>query len=536
MTLAFQILRASHASGTHHKLALDALLRLTAPDSKRWQRVFLKHTQLYVEGAKAPDKEFKDFKNHVLHPGDDYWGGAPEKARNWYGHLLEALRNEDWSQAAYCAGVLSHYYTDPVQPFHTGQSDAESDIHGATEWSISKSYESLIRETAGRDSAQQAPPPSTGEQWLQDYVCLAAETSHAHYERLIAHYDFKIGVVTPQEGLDPVARNLVGDLLIFAQSGLAHILDRAIIEAGVEPPNVNLTPESVLGTLKIPLRWVLNRIEDKQTRRQVEAMYDELMATGRVDKTLPEDDRQIRDLHAREVVANRKANQTAERAKRVSSGGDKANRQTLSKIWETARVPNPPARSAPHQEPTQDSSAPLAQLQTERPTPPAPTNIAPAIANRVADRSTNRDPARATRYYLNASDDMEAAPSIGAKTAARLEKIGLTKVSHLLDADPADVATRLGHSRITAVDVTRWQDESRLMMSIAGLRVTQSQMLVGAGYRYTIDIAEAKPEELSAALLAFAATQSGKRLLREGTPPDIEKIKLWIDEAHLAAA
>lgn len=531
MTLAFQILRAAHASGTHHKLALDALQQLSAPQSDRWMRMFLNNTKLFVEGAKAPDKEFKDFKNHVLHPGDDYWGGAPEKARNWYRHLVEALAAKDWAQAAWCAGILSHYYTDPIMPFHTAQSDAESAIHRATEWSISKSYDSLIAEARLRGSSLQAPKPSTGADWLPDYVCLGAETSYQHYERLIAHYDINVGVVTPEQGLDTVARRLTGDLLVFAQSGFAHILDRAIAEAAVEPPAVSLTAQSILATLTTPLRWVLNRIEDAATRRQVEAMYDELMATGRVEETLPEDDRQIRDLHAREVVAPRKANQNSERSKRLTSGTEKSARQGLAKITETVRAPGKTTEPAANQTAPTSSLPDKVVTFSERTQDHQPT---PALAS-IASADETRDPATARRYHLKPSDDLEAAPSIGQKTADRLAKLGLLKVQDLLDADPAEVASGLNHSRITAVDVTRWQDESRLMMSIAGLRVTQSQMLVGAGYRYTIDIAEAKPEELSAALLAFASTQSGKRLLREGAPPDIEKIKVWIDEAHRTA-
>ncbi len=91
MSLLFSILSAAHARGTHHYLALDALRRLRGPDAERWQRLFLVHAELYLAGSKAPDTEFKDFTNHVLHPRDGYWGGAPDKARIWYHDLVEAL-------------------------------------------------------------------------------------------------------------------------------------------------------------------------------------------------------------------------------------------------------------------------------------------------------------------------------------------------------------------------------------------------------------------------------------------------------------
>jgi hypothetical protein len=37
-------------------------------------------------------------------------------------------------------------------------------------------------------------------------------------------------------------------------------------------------------------------------------------------------------------------------------------------------------------------------------------------------------------------------------------------------------------------------------------------------------------------VLKFATTSAGKRILREGRPPDIEKIKSWVEYAKLAAA
>jgi hypothetical protein len=129
MHILFRIIYAAHASGTHHKLALDALRQLRCAQAEPWQRLFLDHAGPYLEGSKAPDnhfKDFKDFKNHVLHPRDGFWGGAPDKVRSWYGQLVDGLGQEQWPTAAYAAGVLGHYYTDPLQPFHTGQSEAEN--------------------------------------------------------------------------------------------------------------------------------------------------------------------------------------------------------------------------------------------------------------------------------------------------------------------------------------------------------------------------------------------------------------------------
>ena len=69
------------------------------------------------------------------------------------------------------------------------------------------------------------------------------------------------------------------------------------------------------------------------------------------------------------------------------------------------------------------------------------------------------------------------------------------------------------------------------MCSVPGLRGTHAQLLVGAGYRSAHAIAVAEADKLCADVLAFAASANGQRLLRNGDPPDIEKIKGWLEAA-----
>ena len=197
MTIVNTILRAAHAQGTHHFLALDALDRLRGPHANLWRRLVLKHIKVYVNGAKAPDNEFKDFENHVLHPRDGYWGGAPAKALDWYQDVVDALRQQDWPTAIYAAGVLSHYCTDPLQPLHTNQSDAESNVHRAIEWTISRSY-SALKAMGEREYGHLKLAAAETPAWLATLICQGAEKSTLHYETLLTHYDFKRGVVEPE--------------------------------------------------------------------------------------------------------------------------------------------------------------------------------------------------------------------------------------------------------------------------------------------------------------------------------------------------
>ncbi|MGE5267996.1 MAG: DUF4332 domain-containing protein [Deltaproteobacteria bacterium] len=525
MSLLFTIVYAAHANGTHHKLALDALRYLPRGDAEPWRRVFLKYADVYLAGAKAPDDEFKDFKNHVLHVRDGYWGGAPEKVANWYGHVVEALREQDFERAVYATGVLSHYYTDPIHPFHTGQSDAENSVHRAVEWSISRSYDSLRAEGEAKHQAEMPAVPA-GSDWLRAHVLAGAERANPHYETLITHFDLRTAVRDPVAGFNPIARDAVSGLLIYAAKGFALVLDRAITEAGVEPPEVSLTAATVLAGLKMPAAWITKKITDRESRRQVQAMYDELMATGRVEATLPEDDRTVRDLYAREVLAPRQAAQARERANRLA-----------------ARATGKPARKPASARPAAPAgtNGGCAHPAAERATAAgvAPAHATPSITVQTGSHHPRHDHShgeRTPRFQLMEGDELERAPSIGPKLAERLALGGIVTVKDFLESDPQNVVSLLGGGRFDAVTVERWKSEARLVLQIAGLRGSHAQLLAGAGYDTLDKIADADPSALSSAVLSFALTPAGARILRSGDAPDIEAVTKWVHTAQQAIA
>ena len=475
MSLLFRIVYAAHATGTHHKLALDALRALDNADAEGWRRLFLKHAEIYMQGSKAPDNEFKDFKNHVLHVRDNYWGGALDKAEKWYGIVVDALARGDWEEAVWSAGVLSHYVTDPIQPFHTGQSEAENSVHRAAEWSISRSYNDLRAQglaTHGEIKVEARDGPG----WLRELVCNGAEKANVHYEKLIVHYDLHLGVSDPPAGLDELSRTILSELVVYASAAFATVLDRALAESGATPPEVSLGLDTIMAAIKIPAKTLAKRLADAEDRRVVEAMYDELMTTGRVDATLPEDDRVISRLYAKEVEAPRTAQQAAARAEALA-----------------ATKPAPIAKASP-----QPLSAQM------------PANLRP---------------------YLALTDNIERAPSIGPRTAERMAPLGIKTVADFLAADTATVAAGMSSRWITANTITLWQDQCRLMLDVPGLRGTHAELLAQSGYRSGESLASADADKLCADVLAFAATSAGRRLLRDGAPPDVSRIKSWLNAA-----
>lgn len=558
MNTLFRVLYAAHARGTHHKLALDGLRHLAGPQAEAWRCVFLKHAGLLLLGAKAPDDSFKDFKNHVLHPRDNFWGGAPPKARNWYGHVVTALRQSDWPTAIYAAGVLSHYLTDPLMPFHTGQSQAENNIHRAVEWSISRSYDALWK--LGETMPAPVVVPGSADNWLEMLVCDGAIIANAHYEGLIAHYDFTRGVVDPPAGLDAVAQRLIAGLVVHAAATFGMVLQRAIDEAGVAPPAVSLTLDTVLATLRVPIRVLQKQLANAADRRLVERMYDELQATGKVEENLPEDDRAVRAAYAAEVLAkiaqlppakafpyHGKAppETSVERAARLREENRKraleAAQQRIAEQSE-ARTLDKPAEPATPSVPVVPKPEPAVASQVPEPAGEADrTSLVSRLNAHERTRggsvpSVGTSSAREPRFYLSRGQDVVDAPSIGPKTADRLMAEGVKTVGDLMDADAETLAELLDVRHITAATILDWQAQSALVMMVPNLRGTHAQLIIGAGFRDAESLAVAETADLCARVLAFAASSEGQRVLRDGAPPDLEAITAWGAAARHARA
>lgn len=301
MSVYYRLVLNSVCRSNHHRIAVMALQHLHDAEGEKWRKLFLHHQQAYLEGAKAPDTTFKDFRNHVLHVRDNYWGGAPKAAAEWYRRTVRALGQKDWRHAAYCAGVMSHYVCDPVQPFHTGQTEEENTIHRAVEWSFSKAFPELYQ-ILEMEVGYPEIEAGEGEDWLEEMVRMGAEESNQYYETVVDHYDFEVGRKKPEAGLDQELKDTVAGLIGYATVLFARVLDRAFAEAAVSPPNTNLVLDTLFAAANAPVRKLLKALDDEKDRDLVEAQYKEYRRTGKVRETLGEDDKVVRALHAEEVL------------------------------------------------------------------------------------------------------------------------------------------------------------------------------------------------------------------------------------------
>lgn len=123
---------------------------------------------------------------------------------------------------------------------------------------------------------------------------------------------------------------------------------------------------------------------------------------------------------------------------------------------------------------------------------------------------------------------VEKAPSIGAKTAAILEKHGIKTVGDLLVADPEKLETLVNERHIDGLTILTWQMQAELCCTVPNLRGHDAQFLTACGISHREELARAQPEVLLKKVEAFVATSAGERILRGGERPDLKEVTDWI--------
>jgi len=494
-SLLYSVVFASRCRSNHHRLALDALRHLQSPDAEAWRNLLLHFHDDYLKGAKAPDDEFKDFKNHVLHVRDGDWGGAIEACQEWHRRTLRALKLGDWRQAAWSAGVLSHYYVDPIQPFHTHQTEAEGVIHRAVEQSFSKSYAVFQKILEDERGGYPDVPMPKGEDWLKQMVRNGALASNPHYETILEHYDFETGAKDPPAGLDQELKDVIAGLVGHAAVGFAYILDRTFEEAAVKPPKVGGALQAFFLALEAPIQAVLKLIDDAATRREVLAQYEEYRRTGKVRATLGEDDKVVRALYAAEVLNRPLSSLDAEWPRET---GVKAGEGAPSRAKKPKRAPK------------------VAQL---------------AKATKTPKPASKKEKAAPPRFTLDGAAPVVDAPSIGPKTAKRLEALGVKTVADLLALSPEKGQQDIGQRHVSAQVIKDWQAQALLACTVPGLKSREAQALVACGVRGASALVQHNAAALTEAIARWCESEEAARAWGEAPPPTEDDVAGWISRA-----
>jgi predicted flap endonuclease-1-like 5' DNA nuclease len=547
MSLLYAVVFATRCRSNHHRIAVDALRHLQSPKAERWRELLLTHHKDYLEGAKAPDDEFKDFKNHVLHVRDKDWGGAVEATQEWYRRLVRALAEKDWKQAAWCAGVMSHYYVDPIQPFHTHQTEEENVIHRAVEWSFSKSYKTfqhILENDLGGYPTMAAP---AGDKWLAEMVKAGAKASNSHYETVIEHYDFAVGVKNPPAGLDQELKDTIAKLVGHAAVGLARILDRAFEEAAVKPPKVSGGLQAFFLALEAPIQSVLKLMDDAAARKEVEAQYEEFRRTGKVRATLGEDDRVVRELYAAEVLktplSSLDAKWPRELGAKVGEGAPARGKTKRAAPAAAKPAPRPtpapapkPARARPVVvRPVVEPVAPLEEDDIVEASPPPKPAREPRIPRELPEGAPlARKDKTLPKCALNERAPVVQAPSIGPKTAKRLEAVGVRTIADLLALDAEEGEREIGTRHISAQVIRDWQTQALLACTVPGLKSREAQALVACGVGDVAELSRLDATQLCNEVAEWGLSDDGQRAWGSAPAPSVDDVATWIERARRA--
>lgn len=135
------------------------------------------------------------------------------------------------------------------------------------------------------------------------------------------------------------------------------------------------------------------------------------------------------------------------------------------------------------------------------------------------------------KFFLQTTDDLEAAPSIGPRTAERFKDISIVTVADFLDADADEMASLLENRRMSGKVIRTWQNQTRMMCSVPNLRGHDAQILVACDVLDADALAAMDAKELFAKVNPFVKTKEGERIIRGSKQPDLAEIREWIDAA-----
>ena len=503
MNPLISILHYGHCRSTHHYFAVDAIPHVRTDAGRRMTKILLRYHDDYLRGAKDPDTRFRDFQNHVIHVNDGYWGGAPRVAHQWYDRMQKYLQAQKWRYAAHAAGVLSHYFTDPMMPLHTQQSSREKILHRPIEWSVTKSYHEIM-ELWRCDRMQIVFEMSDRPEWLGEAILHAARYANQYYAPLLETYDLGRGRRNPKQGLSLIAKQSLAELFGMAITGWARVLERAASEAenktGRLLPQPSIALSSVLLTSRVPLRLLGKRISDRTERIAVESLISEFERTGDLREHLPAEV----DVVHRVVQVHHGERAWLQRREQLRS------KETVVDV-QTAPHTKTLQQDATHRDATKQDTTPPSTI-------PMPTRASSFRRTELETRLQHRDL-------------LERAPSIGPKTAARFAQIGITTVGEFLRADASEMAIDLATRWIKESVIQLWQRQATLMCEVPALSALDSQLLAGVGCTDRKILMTHDAESMTHQIEHYAGTSAGRRYLRGGKIPNVTDIKQWIDLA-----
>ena len=231
-------------------------------------------------------------------------------------------------------------------------------------------------------------------------------------------------------------------------------------------------------------------------------------------------------LSGRRKPGNRKPYQRTARGYQARDFAPEGNVIKSNRASKTARLAKANSQPMLARPPRMHSNVAGAQVAPS--IPPVPVQEDTEAASGKPQGKKKKAKSTALKFYLDLSDHVEAAPSIGPKTAERFEKIGVSTVAEFLKHTAESMEAKLDYKRISEKIIRVWQHQARLVCRIPNLRGHDSQLLVACGITEPETLATMQPQALYEIIGPFAETKEGQKIIRNGKKPDLEEVSNWI--------
>ena len=192
-----------------------------------------------------PDTVAHDVRYHDYVPRNGgHVGAAPERTAVYFELVRDALQAGDTATASRLLGMLTFYYTDAVNPLHTGACRSERRMHRRFELRVmallnsdSRFERSVCAALAGSDTAESATASARAAGAAQNVAAFTAASSaraHRFYRSLVRTY--------LRHGFSRIASRIAATTLERSVHGVATLIEAAAQPAAVPTPPSSGSP------------------------------------------------------------------------------------------------------------------------------------------------------------------------------------------------------------------------------------------------------------------------------------------------------
>jgi predicted flap endonuclease-1-like 5' DNA nuclease len=138
------------------------------------------------------------------------------------------------------------------------------------------------------------------------------------------------------------------------------------------------------------------------------------------------------------------------------------------------------------------------------------------------------------RCTLSEDAPVVQAPSIGPKTARRLEAAGVKTIADLLAMSPEQAEEQIDARHISAQTIRDWQAQALLACTVPGLKSREAQALVACGVNDVRELAQMDAVTLCDGVARWGLSEDGQRAWGNAAAPTEDDVATWIERAKRA--